>query len=117
MLNCNNVYKIHQTAPNFKILDCTIRDGGLVNDSNFDDETVRSVYEACAQSNIDIMEIGFRDSDKFFPRGKYGKWRFATTATWRKFWMEKKKSPYLNWPMLENATGGTFPKKKQAPLI
>ena len=98
MLNCNNVYKIHQTAPNFKILDCTIRDGGLVNDSNFDDETVRSVYEACAQSNIDIMEIGFRDSDKFFPRGK-------------------KKSPYLNWPMLENATGGTFPKKKQAPLI
>ena len=57
MLNCNNVYKIHQTAPNFKILDCTIRDGGLVNDSNFDDETVRSVYEACAQSNIDIMEM------------------------------------------------------------
>lgn len=113
MLNCNNVYKIHQTAPNFKILDCTIRDGGLVNDSNFDDETVRSVYEACAQSNIDIMEIGFRDSDKFFPRGKYGKWRFCDDGDVEKILDGEKKSPYLNWPMLENATGGTFPKRSK----
>ena len=95
MLNCNNVYKIHQTAPNFKILDCTIRDGGLVNDSNFDDETVRSVYEACAQSNIDIMEIGFRDSDKFFPRGKYGKWRFCDDGDVEKILDGEKKSRHI----------------------
>ena len=71
------MYKIHQTAPNFKILDCTIRDGGLVNDSNFDDETVRAAYLACSEANIDIMEIGFKDSDKIFSRQKFGKWRFC----------------------------------------
>ena len=31
-----------------KILDCTVRDGGLMNDHSFDDETVKAVYTACA---------------------------------------------------------------------
>ena len=35
--------------PQIKVVDCTIRDGGLTNNSNFTLETVRAVYEAvCA---------------------------------------------------------------------
>jgi len=46
---------------NIKILDCTIRDGGYVNNWKFTDEQVRQCYIACSNSNIDYMEIGFRN--------------------------------------------------------
>ena len=59
------------------VLDCTIRDGGLMNSSRFDDETVRAVYDACADAGIDYMEIGYKNSDKIFSRDEYGAWRFC----------------------------------------
>ena len=31
--------------PDIKVLDCTIRDGGLMNNSNFDDGFVRAIYQ------------------------------------------------------------------------
>jgi 4-hydroxy 2-oxovalerate aldolase len=60
-----------------KVLDCTIRDGGLMNNSGFDDATVRSVYNACVEAGIDYMEIGYKASKKFFAKDKYGAWRFC----------------------------------------
>lgn len=59
------------------ILDCTIRDGGLMNDSRFDDKIVRAVYDCCADSGIEYMEIGFKNSKKLFSQDKYGAWRFC----------------------------------------
>ena len=32
--------------PDIKVVDCTIRDGGLVNNFEFDDEFVRNLYSA-----------------------------------------------------------------------
>ena len=32
--------------PGIKVLDCTIRDGGLMNDHKFDDDVVKAVYDA-----------------------------------------------------------------------
>ena len=61
--------------PELKVMDCTIRDGGLVNDSQFDDDVVKAVYEAVVESGIDYMEIGYKNSEKQFPRDKYGPWR------------------------------------------
>jgi 4-hydroxy 2-oxovalerate aldolase len=46
--------------PELKVLDCTIRDGGLVNDHLFDDVLVRAVYETCVEAGIDYMEIGYK---------------------------------------------------------
>jgi 4-hydroxy 2-oxovalerate aldolase len=46
---------------NIKILDCTIRDGGYINNWNFTDEQIRECYIACSKSKIDYMEIGFRN--------------------------------------------------------
>lgn len=45
----------------FEILDCTIRDGGYLNNWNFDEKMVRDVYYGIAKSGVDIIEIGFRD--------------------------------------------------------
>lgn len=67
-----------------KVLDCTIRDGGLMNDSNFDDATVRGVYQACVESGVDYMEIGYKASKKVFAPGKYGTWRFCTEDDMRR---------------------------------
>jgi 4-hydroxy 2-oxovalerate aldolase len=61
--------------PELKVLDCTIRDGGLVNDHHFTDETVRAVYDTCVLAGIDSMEVGYKNSPRQFPPGEYGPWR------------------------------------------
>jgi 4-hydroxy 2-oxovalerate aldolase len=58
-----------------KVLDCTVRDGGLINDSHFEDGFVKAVYDACVESGIDYMEIGYKNSKRLFPTDKYGPWR------------------------------------------
>ncbi len=42
-----------------QILDCTLRDGGYVNDWNFGRKTIAAVIEKLAEANIDIIECGF----------------------------------------------------------
>ena len=63
--------------PQIKVIDCTIRDGGLMNNSNFTFETVRAIYAAVCGSGVDIVEIGYRNSKKMFSPRKYGIWRFC----------------------------------------
>jgi len=60
-----------------KVLDCTIRDGGLMNNHNFTHEFVRAVYKAISESGIDYMEIGYKNSRKLFSPKDYGKWKFC----------------------------------------
>src|SRR5690606_37965195 len=43
--------------PEIKVLDCTIRDGGLINNHQFEDGFVRAVYETCLAAGVDYMEI------------------------------------------------------------
>jgi 4-hydroxy 2-oxovalerate aldolase len=61
--------------PELKVLDCTIRDGGLVNAHQFSDGFVRAVYDACVAAGIDYMEIGYKNSKKTFPKERFGAWR------------------------------------------
>ena len=63
--------------PEIKILDCTIRDGGLMNDHLFDDEIVKAVYSACVDAGIDYMEIGYINSKRLFPPAEHGAWKFC----------------------------------------
>ena len=63
--------------PELKVLDCTIRDGGLINDHQFDDDFVRAVYQTCVAAGIDYFEIGYRASKKLFSREKFGAWKFC----------------------------------------
>jgi 4-hydroxy 2-oxovalerate aldolase len=63
--------------PELKVLDCTIRDGGLINDHCFEDGFVKAVYDACVAAGIDYMEIGYKASKKLFARDKCGAWKFC----------------------------------------
>lgn len=60
-----------------KVLDCTIRDGGLMNNWHFSDEYVKAVYDACVASGIDYMEIGYKSSEKAYSRDEVGCWKFC----------------------------------------
>jgi 4-hydroxy 2-oxovalerate aldolase len=63
--------------PKIKVVDCTIRDGGLMNNSQFTFETVRAVYKAVCESGVDIIELGYRNSKEIFSPKDYGEWRFC----------------------------------------
>lgn len=42
-----------------KLLDCTLRDGGYINDWNFGYHTIRNVIRQLVDSQVDYIEIGF----------------------------------------------------------
>jgi len=60
-----------------KVLDCTIRDGGLINDHLFSDKFVRAVYEGLTKANVDYMEFGYRSSKELYPTKDYGAWKYC----------------------------------------
>jgi 4-hydroxy 2-oxovalerate aldolase len=60
-----------------KVLDCTIRDGGLINKWDFSDKFVKSVFNALYKTGVDYMEIGYKASKKIISPDGLGKWRFC----------------------------------------
>ena len=63
--------------PDIKVLDCTLRDGGLVNSFMFDDEFVRDLYKTNVKAGVDYMEFGYKASRDLFDESKFGKWKFC----------------------------------------
>ena len=63
--------------PQIKVLDCTIRDGGLINNHDFDFELVKNVYRRLSEANIDYIEIGYKNSKKLFNPKEFGPWKFC----------------------------------------
>ncbi len=63
--------------PEIKVLDCTIRDGGLINEHLFEDKFVRAVYQAVSAAGVDYIELGYRASKKYFSADKFGKAKFC----------------------------------------
>lgn len=60
-----------------KVVDATIRDGGLCNNFNFSDEFVRELYKTNIKSGVDYMEFGYKASRQLFNESDYGKWKFC----------------------------------------
>lgn len=61
-----------------KVVDATLRDGGLVNDFYFTDDFVKKLYETNIKAGVDFMEFGYRASKAVFDESKYGKWKFCS---------------------------------------
>ncbi len=60
-----------------KVVDATVRDGGLVNNFRFTDEFVKDLYETNIAAGVDYMEFGYKASKKIFPEEDFGKWKFC----------------------------------------
>ncbi len=63
--------------PDIKVVDCTIRDGGLVNNFFFDDDFVKNLYMANVAAGVDYMEFGYKASKEIFDVKEFGKWKFC----------------------------------------
>lgn len=66
-----------------KVLDATIRDGGLCNNFEFTDEFVTELYKSNIKSGVDYMEFGYRASKNLFDPKNFGKWKFCDEADLR----------------------------------
>lgn len=49
-----------------QLLDCTLRDGGYINDWEFGHNNSLSIYERLVSSGVDIIEVGFIDQRRPF---------------------------------------------------
>ncbi len=63
--------------PEIKVLDCTIRDGGLMNNWQFDKALVKDVYHQLVEAGIDYVELGYRVDKAQFPPSESGPWRYC----------------------------------------
>ena len=63
--------------PDIKVVDCTLRDGGLVNNFEFSEDFVRDLYKANVAAGVDYMEFGYKASKEVFKVEDYGKWKFC----------------------------------------
>ena len=63
-----------------RVVDATIRDGGLCNNFMFEDKFVKDLYEANVKAGVDYMEFGYKASKELFNEGEFGKWKFCNDA-------------------------------------
>lgn len=69
--------KLLDFRPDIKVVDATLRDGGLVNDFFFTDEFVKHLYNANLRAGVDYMEFGYRADKEMFDVAKFGPCKFC----------------------------------------
>jgi 4-hydroxy 2-oxovalerate aldolase len=79
--------------PEIKVLDCTVRDGGLINEHMFEDGFVRAIYDALVAAGVDYMELGYKASKRIFARDQYGDWKYCDEDAIRRVLGEEKDRP------------------------
>lgn len=60
-----------------RVLDATLRDGGLVNEFRFSDEFVKALYQANIRAGVDYMEFGYKADKDLFDVDKFGPCKFC----------------------------------------
>lgn len=73
----NNYGTIVSFRPDIKVVDATLRDGGLVNNFGFTEEFVRELYKTNIAAGVDYMEFGYKASKDIFDPKDFGKWKFS----------------------------------------
>jgi len=77
MFRIKGVSDMQSKTNHCKIVDCTIRDGGLVNNWDFSVEFVQHLYNSLNEAGVDYMEIGYKNSPKLLKGAdQAGPWRF-----------------------------------------
>lgn len=82
--------------PDIKVLDCSIRDGGLMNNSCFEDRFVKAVYQTCIDAGVDYMEVGYKGSKSIYSPEKYGCWKHCAEDDIRRIVGDNKTSLKLS---------------------
>lgn len=76
--------KLINPNQNFKVLDCTLRDGGYYNKWNFNQSFVKNYLLTQQKLNTDIVEIGFRKFFKEENKNELGEYLYSNEDTLKK---------------------------------
>ncbi len=76
MTNGKGLRIVKSDMSHVSVLDCTIRDGGLVNGWDFSQEFVADLYRSLSLANVDVMEVGYKNSPKLVTVDNAGPWAF-----------------------------------------
>ena len=63
--------------PEIKVVDATLRDGGLVNDFFFAEDFAKALYNANVKAGVDYMEFGYKADKTLFDVNKFGPSKFC----------------------------------------
>lgn len=72
-----DVSKLMDYRADIKVLDATLRDGGLVNEFRFSDDFVKALYLANIRAGVDYMEFGYKGDKTMFDVEKFGPLKFC----------------------------------------
>lgn len=84
-----------------KLLDCTLRDGGYINDWEFGSDNLLSIYERLIDAKVDIIEIGFLDDRRPFDKNRS---IMPDTNSAECIWKSVKKRPKMVVGMIDYGT-------------
>ena len=71
------ISKLMDYRPDIKVIDATLRDGGLVNEFRFSDDFVKALYNANLRAGVDYMEFGYKGDKEMFDVEKFGPCKFC----------------------------------------
>jgi len=77
--------------PQLKVLDCTIRDGGLMNNHKFSDDFVKNVHRKLVEAGVDYMEIGYKADKNLFSSDEFGPWKMCDEDDLKRIFGEEDK--------------------------
>ena len=83
------------------LLDCTLRDGGYVNDWEFGHNNLVSIFERLVDAGVDIVEIGFLDDRRPFDINRS---IMPDTASSGRIWEQITKKPDMVVGMIDYGT-------------
>lgn len=83
------------------LLDCTLRDGGYLNDWEFGYDNLISLFERLTDAGVDIVEVGFIDDRRPYDHNRS---IFPDTKSITNIWGDIKKRPYMVVGMIDYGT-------------
>ncbi|MBR1616128.1 MAG: nucleoid-structuring protein H-NS, partial [Treponema sp.] len=71
------ISKLIDYRKDIKVVDATLRDGGLVNDFYFPEGFAKALYETNVKAGVDYMEFGYKADKDMFDVNKFGPSKFS----------------------------------------
>jgi len=98
-----------------ELLDCTIRDGGYINNWDFEDRVVREVYRACSKAGTHFVELGYWGEGNKTANAS-GPWRQLTTKKLLDITRNISGSPIAIMVDYSHSQGLVFPDAQESPF-
>lgn len=76
----------------FRVLDCTVRDGGFANGWRFSADFVRDLYQALDEAGVESMEVGFANARERWQAGDPQPWQCVTEGLLRATLPERRRT-------------------------